>query len=140
MTMSDDSQLRAVSLAYADAVRARDPQAWAATWTDDARWVLGEGRDVVGVQALVEMWRTSIAKYTTVIQLYLSSVFDVNGDEATGRCEFVELNDVADGTRKLLAGRYDDTYRRTADGWKFTSRMLTRYYAGPPDLLGEFFA
>ena len=45
---TDESALIALSLEYADAVRARDAQRWAATWTDDARWVLGEGREVVG--------------------------------------------------------------------------------------------
>ena len=35
-----------------------------------------------------------------------------------------------------MAGHYDDTYRRTPDGWRFTSRQLTKYYAGPPDLTG----
>ena len=39
----------------------------------------------------------------------------------------------------MLAGHYDDTYRRTPEGWRFTSRHLTKYYQGPPDLLGEFF-
>jgi hypothetical protein len=39
----------------------------------------------------------------------------------------------------VMAGHYDDTHRRTPDGWRFTSRRLTKYYAGPPDLMGEFF-
>jgi len=138
MTMSDESALTALSLEYADAVRARDAERWAATWTDDARWVLGPGRDVVGREAIVQMWSTSLAKYSIVVQLYLASTFDIDGDEATGRCEFQELNVVADGSRHVLAGHYDDTYRRTADGWRFTSRRLTKYYAGPPDLTGQF--
>lgn len=138
MAMSDESQLRGLSLAYADAVRAVDADAWAATWSPEGRWILGPGRDVRGVEALVEMWSTSIAKYTRVVQLYLSSTFDIDGDAASGRCEFLELNEVGDGTRQVLVGRYDDTYVRTADGWRFASRHLTKYYAGPPDLTGLF--
>jgi len=46
MSQSDESALLALSLEYADAVRARDEARWSATWADDARWVLGEGRDV----------------------------------------------------------------------------------------------
>jgi uncharacterized protein (TIGR02246 family) len=138
MTISDESALRALSLEYADAVRANDAARWAATWTDDARWVLGSGRDVVGRQAIVEMWSASIAKYARVVQLYLSAVYDVDGDKASGRCQLVELNIVADGSRTMLAGHYDDTYRRTPEGWRYTSRRLTRYYAGPPDLSGVF--
>jgi uncharacterized protein (TIGR02246 family) len=138
MATSDESALRALSLEYADAVRANDAARWAATWTDDARWVLGPGRDVVGRQAIVDMWSTSIAKYARVVQLYLTSVFDIDGDVASGRCQLVELNIVADGSRTMMAGHYDDTYRRSAEGWRFASRQLTKYYSGAPDLLGVF--
>lgn len=138
MTTSDESALIALSLEYADAVRARDATRWADTWTEDARWVLGEGRDVVGRASIVDMWSTSIAKYQAVVQLYHAATFYVDGDTARGRCEFSELNIKADGGRHVLAGHYTDTYRRTPDGWRFTSRQLTRYYAGPPDLTGAF--
>ncbi len=142
MTRSHESALIALSLEYADAVRQRDARRWAATWTEDARWVLGEGRDVIGREAIVEMWTASIAKYANVIQLYLACTYDIEvdgaGATATGRCEFEELNVVADGSRKVLAGHYTDAYRLTADGWRFTSRHLTKYYQGPPDLMGDF--
>ena len=138
MSTSDESALIALSLDYADAVRARDPERWTATWTEDARWVLGEGRDVVGRDAIVSMWSTSMAKYTVVVQQYHACTYAIDGDTASGRCEFSELNLKADGGRHVLAGHYRDTYRRTPDGWRFTSRQLTRYYAGPPDLTGEF--
>ena len=140
MTTTDESALVALSLEYADAVRARDVERWAATWTDDARWALGPGRDVVGRAAIVDMWTTAISRYSSVVQLYLSCTFDVDGDEAIGRCELLELNIVVDGSRHLFAGHYSDTYRRTPEGWRFTSRELTKYYAGPPDLTGVFAA
>ena len=139
MARGDESALTALLFEYADAVRARDEARWSATWADDARWVLGPGRDVVGREAILEMWATSIAKYSVVVQVYNAASFDVDGDTASGRCEFTELNVVADGSRGILAGSYADTYRRTADGWRFTSRMLTKYYGGPPDLSGTFF-
>ena len=140
MTRTDESALIALSLEYGDAVRARDASRWAATWTDDARWVLQEGREVVGRPAIVEMWSAAMSKYALVVQIYQASTFDIDGDVASGRCQFQELNVVADGSRRILAGHYSDTYRRTADGWRFTSRRLTKYYQGPPDLSGEFAA
>ena len=70
MTRTDESALIALSLEYADAVRARDAPRWAATWTDDARWVLDEGREVVGRPAIVEMWSAAMAKYSLVVQIY----------------------------------------------------------------------
>jgi ketosteroid isomerase-like protein len=142
MARSDESALLALTLEYGDAVRARDVDRWAATWTEDGRWVLGEGRDVVGREAIVEMWATSVAKYELVVQLYLACSYDIDdaAGTASGRCELQELNIVAaDGSRRLFAGHYDDTYRRTPDGWRFTSRRLTKYYQGSPDLTGQFF-
>jgi hypothetical protein len=100
--------------------------------------VLDDHRNVVGRDAIVDMWRASVAKYAHVVQLYLACTFDVDGDAATGRCELQEFNVVADGSRRVFAGHYDDTYRRTPEGWRFTSRRLTKYYQGPPDLMGEF--
>lgn len=136
--ITDESALIALSHEYADAVRYVDADRWAATWTEDGRWVLGPGREVTGRPAVLEMWSTSIAKYARVVQMYTSASFTIDGDVASGRCQFFELNEVADGSRHVLAGHYDDTYRRTADGWRFTSRQLTRYYSGPPDLTGLF--
>jgi ketosteroid isomerase-like protein len=138
--MNDDSALIALSLEYADAVRSLDTERWRATWTDDARWVLGPDRDVVGREAIVSLWSTSMAKYAVVVQQYHACTYVIDGETATGRCEFSELNVRVDGGRHVLAGHYRDTYRRTSDGWRFTSRQLTKYYAGPPDLMGEFFA
>lgn len=137
---TDESALIALSHAYADAVRHIDADAWAATWLEDGRWVLGPGREVTGRAAVLEMWSTSMAKYARVVQVYTSCSFSIDGDDASGRCQFFELNEVADGSRHVLAGHYDDTYRRTADGWRFASRQLTKYYAGPPDLSGVFVA
>jgi uncharacterized protein (TIGR02246 family) len=139
MARTDESALNALLLEYADAVRTRDVDRWAATWTDDARWVLDEERDVEGRDAIVEMWSQSIAKYPVVVQLYLTCTYDIDGDTATGRCELLELNVKGDGGRHVMAGHYADTYQRTPDGWRFTSRRIHKYYAGPPDLTGRFF-
>ena len=73
------------------------------------------------------------------MQLYLSSTATIDGDEASGRAYFVELNVPVDGDRRMLAAYYDDTYRRTADGWRFASRTLGRLYSGATDLSGTFF-
>lgn len=151
MTMSDESALVALAHEYADAVRHRDAERWAATWVADGRWVLGPGRDVSGRDAIVEMWSDSIAKYAVVTQMYTSCTFNIDSNidssigsnidinTASGRCQLFELNVVADdGSRQVMAGHYDDTYRRTPEGWRYNSRQLTKYYSGPPDLTGIF--
>lgn len=138
MPMTDDSALMRLSFDYADAVRLVDAEAWGATWADDAVWILGPDRRVQGRDAIVELWQRSIAKYAAVVQLYLGASFEVDGDTAAGRVQLLELNEVADGTRKILAGYYRDTYRRTPAGWRFTSRELVQHYNGAPDLSAPF--
>jgi ketosteroid isomerase-like protein len=140
MTISDHDALVALHHRYADAVRAGaevGAEAWAGTWLPDAHWEL-PGRSVRGVDDIVALWRTSMNKNHRVVQLYNSATFDIDGDTASGRVQLVELVSVADGSKTVLAGHYDDTYRRTPDGWKFASRGLTIYYRGAPDLTGTF--
>ncbi|MGH1502763.1 MAG: nuclear transport factor 2 family protein [Acidimicrobiales bacterium] len=139
MTVAREA-LTALNLEYADAVRARDPERWGATWADDAVWELGPDRHVTGRDAIVELWSRAIAKYDRVVQLYLSTVFAIDDEagRATGRVELLELNRTADGAAHSMAGHYLDGYVRTPDGWRFASRRLEKYYAGPPDLSGLF--
>ncbi len=139
MAQSNESALVSLSQAYADAVRRGDADAWGALWTDGAVWVLGPGREIVGKEAIVATWRQSLAKYSRVVQMYLSSSFQIDGDTASGRIQLVELIEVADGTRRILAGHYDDQYVHAGGAWRFSGRALTQYYAGPPDLGGAFF-
>jgi ketosteroid isomerase-like protein len=133
---SDESALIALSHRYADAVRRADPDAWVATWATDAVWVLGPGRRMVGHDEIVGIWKQSLAKNERVVQLYLSSSYTIEGDEASGRIQLVELIRLIDGSAKMLAGHYDDRYVRTNGGWLFSERVLTQYYSGLPDLSG----
>lgn len=142
MTMSDRDALVRLHHTYADAVRAgadAGADAWAATWTDDATWEL-PGRSVVGKADILATWDVSIRKQAHVVQTYGSSWFDIDGDAASGRVQLVEMVRSVDGTNSILVGHYDDTYRRTPDGWRFTSRALTVAYRGAPDLSGTFVA
>ena len=138
-TYPDDTDaIRRLLHAYADAVLVRDDAAWGALWIDDGRWELGPNRVIEGREEILAHWRTSLAAYQHVVQLYLSNTVTVDGEDAAGRAYLIELNVPADGPRRVFVGWYDDDYRRTADGWRFSRRALTRLYAGPPDLSGDF--
>jgi ketosteroid isomerase-like protein len=139
MSQRDADAIVRLLHAYADAVLARDAAAWGATWTEDGEWRLGPDRVIEGRDAIVDHWRTSIANYRNVVQLYLSNTATIDGDAADGRAYLVELNVPVGADRRILVGWYDDTYRRTDDGWRFSSRSLTRLYVGAPDLAGQFF-
>ena len=85
MSERDADAIRRLLHAYGDAVLARDADAWGELWTEDGVWELGPGRVIEGREAIVEHWRTSIANYRHVVQLYLSSTATIDGDAAAGR-------------------------------------------------------
>ncbi len=47
-------------------------------------------------------------------------------DDASGRCYYTVLQGGEPGTpiQTILAGRYEDRYRRGADGWEFADRLF----------------
>jgi uncharacterized protein (TIGR02246 family) len=135
----DPDAIRRLLYAYADAVLDRDAAAWGALWTEDAVWELGPGRVLEGRATIVDHWRTSLAGYRQVVQLYLSSTATIDGDVAAGRAYLVELNVPNEGDRRVQVAWYDDSYRRATEGWQFSRRSLTRLYAGAADLTGQFF-
>lgn len=138
MSEHDADAIRRLLYAYADAVLDEDGTAWGALWTEDATWQLGPDRELTGRRAIVDHWHTSMDTYRRVVQLYLSTSATIDGDHASGRAYFVELNVPVEGDRRMLAAYYDDDYRREAGEWRFARRVLVRLYAGAPDLSGTF--
>ncbi len=52
--------------------------------------------------------------------------------EATGRCDFTVLQGIDGGSRieTILAGRYEDRYRRGPNGWQFADRLFISSLVG----------
>ncbi|MEZ5217158.1 MAG: nuclear transport factor 2 family protein [Ilumatobacteraceae bacterium] len=124
---------------YCDAVVHADEARWASTWAVNAFWSLPGGRDVQGRDAIVELWRTSMAKYRLTIQTTLSGTVRLGDNDftATGRWYIQESAWKVDGEPTVLHGYYDDEYLRTESGWKFARRTLTLLHRGAPDLRGS---
>lgn len=135
--MSDLDQIRALIHRYCDAVCCNDHDAFAATWHEDGRWEIGRG-PVVGRSAIAEAFATAMGLFESVIQLTHQGTAMVDGDEGRGRWYMTEHCRTRTGRNLFYIGAYDDTYRRTPDGWRFASRTLTWHYQGPPDLTGVF--
>lgn len=136
--MGDREDIAELVHAYSDAVMHRDEARWAACWSEDATWSLPGGRDVTGRDAIVELWRTSMAKYDAVVQHVHSGTVSIEGGAATGRWHISEHCRRADGSPSILLAYYDDVYRREAQGWRLARRELAVQYQGPPDLSAPF--
>ena len=123
---------------YADAVVRRDGDRWASCWAEDARWVLGPGREVVGREAIVALWHTAMSGFAAVVQLVHNGSVTLDGDRGEGRWYLSEQFRRADGEAGTLLAHYDDTYVVQGGSWRFASRELVPRYQGPPDLSGRF--
>ena len=104
----------------------RDAEVWGSTWTDDATWFLGPGREVQGKEAIVQLWTTAMGAFNRVIQTPLHCSFDIDETAGTGSGRNVirERFERSDGTMGNLWATYIDTYRRIDDLWLFSSRSL----------------
>jgi ketosteroid isomerase-like protein len=122
-----------------DAVARGDAAAWGACWTEDGVWVIPGHGELVGAEAVARFAELRAA-YAMCLQSLLSGRVDFeengDGDTATGRWYFRELQRTADGAGSELYGCYDDAYRRTEAGWRFARRRFWVLYRGPVGLDG----
>jgi uncharacterized protein (TIGR02246 family) len=125
---------------YADAVVHYDADLWASTWSQDATWVLGPGREVEGREAIVDLWLRAMSGFEAVVQNVVNGEarFAADGATGAGRWYIMEHFRRADGTPGILLAYYDDTYVNVDGAWLFASRQLTIQYQGPPDLSAGF--
>lgn len=137
-THSQRDQIAELVHRYADAVVRRDGEQWGACWADDARWVLGPGREVEGRTAIVELWHRAMGNFIAVVQNVVNGAVAFYGDEADGRWYIMEHYRRATGEPGILLANYDDTYCRVDGHWLFASRELVIAYQGPPDLSAPF--
>ncbi len=135
---TDREQVEELVHRYADAVVRRDADQWGSCWTEDARWVLGPTRDVVGRPAIVELWTKAMGTFDAVVQNVLNGEVRFDGSTAMGRWYILEHFRRASGEPGMLMAYYDDTYALVDGAWLFTSRALVAQYQGPPDLSAPF--
>lgn len=144
--VADRLALRELIDSYCNVVNRR---AWAempALYTEDAKWaVLGveevgevnrwEGRDNV-VAAVTNM----VEQCTMLLHMTGACQVRVSGDTATATLALQEIAKFPDGNGIYLIGIYYDKMRRTAEGWKFSSREFhARYLNRHQPMLGEHF-
>jgi hypothetical protein len=98
-------------------------------WTDDCTWespVAGIWRGHEGHRARHERYRDAGVQGPRAdsFHLVLNTVIDLDGDTATGRSTWLLVNETSTAPRIQDIGTYDDTLRRTPDGWKIARRVV----------------
>jgi uncharacterized protein (TIGR02246 family) len=120
----DREEIRALVYEFARSIDDKDQAAYAATFTEDAELVLPFGA-FSGRAAIAAM--QGPPPFMATQHLIGGSVIDVTGDSATARSYVTPTHafDASDKTQKAHSGGwYDQTLRRTAEGWRISRVAL----------------
>jgi uncharacterized protein (TIGR02246 family) len=125
--IEDRLAILALQVDYARAADSFDGAAYAAVFTRDGVLDASHcGFPVArGRREIAAVMDEAFRQQTHNIHLTTNQrVLAVDGDRATGFAYFFQRSLLKNGGRTEFAGRYDDDYRRTEDGWKIARRVL----------------
>ena len=122
--------------AYAVDTGADGGAVYASLFAPDGAFVDRAGREIRGREALAELARRNTRGAQSAFHFIVNHVIEPSPEGATGRQYLLQLrigetgrpNDVFGG------GTYEDTYVKTADGWRFTRRRYVPSEGTPASL------
>ncbi|MEU9043169.1 MULTISPECIES: nuclear transport factor 2 family protein [unclassified Kitasatospora] len=137
-TIADRVEIQALQSEFTDAVTMRDGDRLAGLFTPDGALrmpnvpieLVGPEQIRAGRQKLQEQW-------DFFIQNTHPGAIRIDGDTATGRAHMYELARLKNGFQGFNHAMYHDSYRRTADGWRFTERVYELLYLDTTPLTGS---
>jgi hypothetical protein len=109
---------------------------FAALFTVDGEWISrnGQATGPEGIERLLRGLVPEPAPGRRRKHFTANIIVELAGDSAKVISNFLVVRDSETGPAIAVAGTYDDTLVRTADGWKFKSRSLSHDIAGESGL------
>ena len=137
MTSTDEEQIRALVIAYAERLDAGDLDGVADLFSHGSFRNARSSRVRTGTAEVREMY-DSVVIYddgtprTKHVLGNLSVALDDANRTATASCTFTVMQALEGGSiQPVLAGRYQDRFERSGDAWRFSERVVD------PDLVGD---
>lgn len=132
MAHTDHRQIEYLLYEYARRVDAGDFVGVGKLFTN-ATFGTGEAR-LTGAE-LTDVLRSSVIIYDDgtprTRHVTTNIAIEVDGDSAMSTAYFTVLQNLSEGTvGVVVAGEYDDTFERGADGWEFASRIVRSTLVG----------
>ena len=125
-------ELKARYCAYCD--DDYDADGIASQFAEGGLWDGGPLGRAEGVEAIRSFFRAAPGLVSFAIHHVTNPSIDVRGDRASGRWYLFQPCTFARGDRAIwMAARYDDTYVRVDEGWKFETVRLDLRFATPFD-------
>lgn len=125
--LADRMALQQLVIDYANAIDAKDYDRLDAVFTPDAQIDYTAMGGIAGDFPKIKSWlKQALANFPEHMHLMGNFSFDIKGDEATGRIACINPMVLSTPDKKIttmIFGLwYEDRYRRTAEGWRITSR------------------
>ncbi|WP_455357291.1 nuclear transport factor 2 family protein [Streptomyces sp. SYSU K217416] len=130
--MNDQLALRRLVDTYAFALDGRDASGFTEIFVPEGRLVAHQPDGALmwersGAQELVKMF-DDLSVFDRTFHLVANHVAEVDGDTATGTtyclAHHYTAGSVGSSTDLVVPVRYEDTYARTADGWRIVTRTV----------------
>ena len=122
--LDDRMAIRELHDTYCRGVLTRDPELWSQCWSDDAIWDL-MGTKVAGRDEIRALWIQAMDGFPAVSFMVQPLSIEIDGRSATGLAQSQEIMHVADGSHRLVGGRYDDTFVKEGGRWLYSSRRFS---------------
>jgi ketosteroid isomerase-like protein len=124
----DERDIVAVAVGYCFALDTHDWARLREVFTPDATANLGLPEQQVGIDEIIERISSALSGLDDSQHLVSNHEVVVTGDTATHRCylQAQHIRAVPDASPLyMVAGRYEDEFVRTSDGWRISHRTLT---------------
>ncbi|HTU13105.1 MAG TPA: nuclear transport factor 2 family protein [Allosphingosinicella sp.] len=115
----DWQEIRGLQLAYGRTFDAREAEAFAALYTEDAVLVQIGGKEIRTREKFAKAVR-NMPPAGRGRHEALETALEIDGDAARGTCRFAAETSAG----ASVTGHYEDEYRRTGAGWRFSRRAV----------------
>ena len=119
--MLDEKAIVDLTIAYAWALDGNDYERLRDVFVPEAFAMLG--KECHGIDEIIARVDAALTDLDQSQHIVSNHQVEVDGDSATCRCYF-QAQHTYGGANFIVAGRYLDELRRTADGWRIVHRVL----------------
>ena len=125
--IEDREAISRLFIAMQDCLDGRDLKGYGELFTEDGEWSGVTGRCVGPVEIekfftrLCKPWESEAHRsYHTTVDI----VIDIDGDTAKAKSKWMHIVPMGEERKPVILhlGHYDDRFRRTPEGWRFTRR------------------
>jgi len=128
--LEDIEEIRGLRFKYHDFLNRSRFERMSELYTDDARVRIDYVASAEGKEEIHEFFLTIPRTLSFIKQFIHNHLVNVDGDMASG-VAYMDARYAAEGQSLMVAGRFDEKYRRTTAGWRIADTFVTLYFSVP---------